>query len=330
MKAPLFFLFTKIIFSFLVFLSFIPNAWSQGNEQKLIDSAFKFIDDHNYGKAINIYNSILATDTKNARVYELRGLAYQEIKDYESAFRDYCRSIDADHRYWMGYLRRADLLAMGEDFNEALKDYDIALQFADSTLEKISILVNRAQAKRRQQNVDGAITDLNKVLEYDSSNVAALTNLGAFLPEVGKPQEAIKCLEKVIRLDSTFEGGYGNLAFLYSELGEYKKALEVSNKLLSFKPNEALALNNRGYIKYKLNDLAGALEDINNSIQLYPGNSYAFRNRGLVYIAMKKSYEACADFNKSLNLGFSKEYGNEVEELVKKHCTKPGNAVQGL
>lgn len=137
-------------------------------------------------------------------------------------------------------------------------------------------------------------------------------------------------LSFLIRLDSTFEGGYGNLAFLYSELGEFEKALKVSNKLLSFKPKEAFALNNRGYIKYKLNDLLGALEDVNNSILYVPGNSYAFRNRGLIYIAMKKNKEACADFQKAVNLGFSKEYGNEVEELIKTHCTKSSDAVRGL
>jgi tetratricopeptide (TPR) repeat protein len=320
----------KFLSTLLLFLSILQNAWSQGNVQQRIDSAFKYIDDHNYGKAINLYNNILAADPKNARVYELRGLAFQEIKDYGSAFRDYCRTIDSDHGYWLGYLRRADLLVLGEQFKDAILDYDMALQFADSIQWKETVLVNRAQAKRSLHNIEGAVADLEKVLEFNPSSLAALVNLGALLPEIGKTEKAIKCLEKVIQLDSTFVGGYGNLAFLYSEMGEYQKALEISNKLLSFKPDEAYALNNRGYIKYKLNDLAGAMEDINNSIQRLPANPYAFRNRGLVYIAMKKNNEACADFKKALNLGFSEEYGNEVEELVKKHCTKASNPAQGL
>jgi tetratricopeptide (TPR) repeat protein len=289
-----------------------------------------YIDEHDYGKAINIYNSILAAESKNARVYELRGFAYQEIKDYESAFRDYCKSISSDTTYCLSYLRRGDLFALGDRFYEAVKDYDVALHFADSISLKEIILVNRAQAKRRLQNPEGAVADLKKALEYNPSSIGALVNLGSLLPDIGKTQEAISCLEKVIKLDSTFEGGYGNLAFLYSEVGEYKKALQISDALLSFKPNEAFALNNRGYIKYKLNDFTGALEDINNSIFISPHNSYAFRNRGLVYIAMKKNIEACTDFKKALNLGFSQEYGSEVEELVKKYCREASNPVQKL
>ena len=319
----------RILLSLLGILSFVSNVWCQNNE-KLIDSAFKLIDAGNYGKAINIYSGILATDTKNARVYELRGLAYQEIKDYESAFRDYSRSVNADPGYCLGYLRRADLLSQTEYFNEALKDYDTAFRYADSVSLKESILVNRAQVKRQLNNFPGAVEDLKKVLEFKPSSLGALVNLGALLPKIGNTKEGIECLEKVIQLDSTFVGGYGNLAFLYSQTGDYQKALEISNKLLTLNPNEGFALNNRGFIKYKLNDLTGALEDINNSIQLSPGNSYAFKNRGLVYIAMKKSKDACADFQKALNLGFTKEYGNEVEDLVKKYCTKPGDSVSGL
>jgi tetratricopeptide (TPR) repeat protein len=320
----------KTVISLVIFLTLFQATWSQEIRGKLVDSAFKYIDEHNYGKAINIYNSILITEPKNAYVYELRGLAYQKIKDYESAYQDYCKSIMSDTSYSFSYLRRGDLLVLGDHFREAVKDYDMALHFADSILLKETILVNRAHAKKRLRDPEGAVEDLKKALELNPVSIGALVNLGTLLPHVGQTQEAISCLEKVIKLDSTFEGGYGNLAFLYSEIGEYKKALQISNALLSFKPNEAFALNNRGYIKYKLNDFTGALEDINNSISIIPGNSYAFRNRGLVYIAMKKDNEACIDFKKSLNLGFSEQYGEEVEELVKKYCTKPSDPVRRL
>jgi len=320
----------KTVISLLMVLTFFQTAWSQASQEKLVDSAFKYIDEHNLGKAINIYNSILSKEPKNAHVYELRGLAYQEMKDYESAFRDFCKSIMSDTSYCLGYLRRGDLLVLGDLFQDAVKDYDMALHFADSNLLKETILVNRSHAKKRLHNAEGAVDDLKKVLELNPVSIGALVNLGTLLPDVGQTQEAISCLEKVIKLDSTFAGGYGNLAFLYSEIGEYKKALQISNALLSFKPNEAFALNNRGYIKYKLNDFTGALEDINNSISIIPGNSYAFRNRGLVYIAMKKDSEACIDFKKSLNLGFTDQYGNEVDELVKKYCIKANDPVRRL
>jgi len=322
---------TKILFSLLVLLSSVSVSFSQ-EKDKRIDSAFRYIDDRNHGKAINIYNRILAAEPKNARVYQLRGLAYEEMKDYESALRDFNSSIAADRTYWLAYLRRADLFSMGEVWDEALKDYDMAQRYAnkDSANDIETILVNRSTIKKRLKNTEGAVDDLRKALEVNPTSIGALVNLGAYLSELNKTEEAIQCLEKVIKLDSTFEGGYGNLAFLYSETGEYKKALDISNKLLSFKPDEAFALNNRGYIKYKMKDYSGALEDINNSILNSPTNSYAFRNRGLVYIALKKNREACADFQKALTLGFTEEFGDEVQNLVKQYCGKPAEASKGL
>lgn len=315
----------------LLFCSFIffhlLHADAQ-QQQFLIDSAFKSIDAKNYGRAITIYNSILKTDSVNARVYELRGLAYEEMKDYDNAGRDYTYSIRSNPEYWLAYLRRADLFSKMEYYDYALKDYTDAFSLADSVSRKVVILVNRAEVKRRMQNTTGAESDLRKALQYDPLSIAALVNLGALLPDIGKPAEAIQCLEKVIRLDSTFEGGYGNLAFLYMEQGEYTKALEISNKMLFMHPAEPYALNNRGFIKMKMNDLEGALEDINNSIQLLPDNSYAFKNRGQVNLALKKNKEACSDFQKALNLGFTKYFGNEVQRLMDTHCTKSAASIK--
>lgn len=262
----------------------------------LLNGACNYIDAGNYDKAINIYTRILSTDIANARVYRLKG----------------------------------DLLSDLERFEEAIPCYDSALMYTDSLSSRESILVNRATAKRHADDAEGAVADFREALKYNPGNLTALVNLGALLPRLDMPREAIDCLEKAIQLDSTFEGGYCNLTFLYSGLGEYGKALDISNKLLSFKPDEAYVLNNRGFIKYKMNDLQGALDDINSSISLLPGNSFAFKNRALIYAALKRNNEACADFRKALNLGFARYYGQEANKLVNAHCKDQGNNARTL
>jgi tetratricopeptide (TPR) repeat protein len=274
-------------------LSSMLYAHAQDTDS-LLTTAVNYIDAGSYDKAINIYTRILAADPVNDRVHTLRG----------------------------------DLLSDLGRFEEAIASYDSALLYTGSSRE--TILVNRAVAKRHADDAEGAVADLREALTYNPDNITALVNLGALLPRLDMPREAIDCLEKVIRLDSTFEGGYCNLTFLYSNLGEYGKALDISNRLLSFKPDEAYALNNRGFIKYKMNDLEGALEDINNSISLLPGNSFAFKNRALIYAALKRKDEACADFQKALNLGFAKYYGQEANKLVKAHCKDQGNTASTL
>lgn len=318
-------------FTFLFFLPIIAGYVASGQSRPLpSDSAFRLMDAGNYGKAITLINSMIESDSTNADLYEWRGIAYEGIKDYQSAIFDYSRSLVADPAHWSSYLKRADLLTAFEYYDDALKDYDAALQWADTTSAKESILVNRASLKKKMKDTEGAVADLKQALKINDKSLAALGNLGALLFDMGKPSEAINSLQKAIEIDSTFEGGYGNLAFLYAQMGDYKKALSISNKLLQMKPNEAYALNNRGYIRYNLEDYTGALEDINNSIQLDPQNSFAFKNRGLVYIALHKNAEACADFQRALSLGFTRDYGTEVESLQEKYCQPKSDAVRGL
>ncbi|SFW85433.1 tetratricopeptide repeat protein [Chitinophaga sancti] len=96
------------------------------------------------------------------------------------------------------------------------------------------------------------------------------------------------------------------------------------NMVLELSPNDGVAYNNRGYVKYKKNDLKEALKDIERAIKYYPANSYAFRNRALIYFAMKQPDKACVDLQRAIQLGFTPMYGNEVQELLEKHCLLNG------
>ncbi|WP_298740738.1 tetratricopeptide repeat protein [uncultured Chitinophaga sp.] len=309
----------KIALLYLWMLACISYAHSQDNTP-LTDSTVALTNGGEYGEAIAVYTRILSQAPDDAEVLALRGHAYAEINEHEKALQDLALSLNADPSYWPAYRWRADLETDLEDFEAAIRDYDEALQYADSAADKETILVNRAVAKRLSGDHAGAAADFREALKYNPNSVCALENLGGLLPHMDQPQEAIACLEKAIQLDSTFEGGYGNLAYLYSNLGQYQKALDISNRLLSFKPGEAYALNNRGYIKYKLNDLQGALEDINNAINVLPVNAYAFKNRGLIYAALKRNSDACTDFQKALSLGFARYHGTEVTELIETLC----------
>lgn len=99
-------------------------------------------------------------------------------------------------------------------------------------------------------------------------------------------------------------------------------ALEYNNKVIELDKDQPLAFNNRGYVKYKLNDLKGAMQDVNHSLELYPSNSFAYKNRALIFIALKQMNFACEDLQKAISLGFTSMYGDEVQKLLEKYCTR--------
>jgi tetratricopeptide (TPR) repeat protein len=169
---------------------------SAQSTSKLIDSANACIDAKNYGRAINIYSTILSMDSMNARVYELRGLAYEAISYYESALRDYVRSVQANPRYWQGYMRRADLLTKAQAYDQALKDYSYAIRFVDTTSAYEVLYVNRGMVKRRMHDLPGAREDLQQALVYNPSSLGSLVDLAMVFSQLGNTEEGIKCLEK--------------------------------------------------------------------------------------------------------------------------------------
>ncbi|NML39719.1 tetratricopeptide repeat protein [Chitinophaga sp. G-6-1-13] len=79
-----------------------------------------------------------------------------------------------------------------------------------------------------------------------------------------------------------------------------------------------------GHAKYQLKDLKNALKDIQRSVALDPKNSYAYRNRALVYLAMKQPDKACEDLHRAINLGYTTMYGDDVQQLLEKHCIFKG------
>ena len=113
----------------------------------------------------------------------------------------------------------------------------------------------------------------------------------------------------------------------FQKKGKNKEALPYFDKAVQIDPTDPLCYSNRAYSKYKLGAHLAALADINLSIKLYPTNSYAFRNRALIYQALKEDKKACEDIDQALALGFTKMYGEEVEELKKKYCD---NKIQSL
>jgi len=305
---------------FTCFLLLTLTSFSQSRQQQLM-RAEVLVADSNYGKAITIYSQLLKTDSTDFEVYQKRGDLYRDMHDYAQALNDYSYSIHYNRRNCLCWIRRAALFDQLEEYEKSLMDYNSALPLAEEKDMKLLVLVNRAEAKRRLKQNVGAASDFKLAYQVDSTNLGVLADLGATLGDE-HPEEALFYLGKAIVIDSTFEGGLGNMAFLYIKLKNYKKAMELSNKLLRIKPNEPYALNNRGYAKMQLGDLEGALEDINNSILLLPYNSFAFRNRGMLYLKQNRKAEACNDFFKALALGFTKEYGDEVERLIKENCGK--------
>lgn len=299
------------------------SGLAQIQDSSLIARAYTLYDENKFDSALIETNKIIAQDSTNPDYYDLRAHLYHMLGKPRMAIWDCSKSIQLQPQNNLYYSHRALYFLFLKMTDNAIKDNDSALKYANNDTSIIEMLLcERGNAKRQKRDFEGAYADYMAALKYDTLSYGAFVGLGATLDDLERSKEAIEYLKKAIKLKPDSKEGYGNLGFRYMDNGEYEKAIELFNKVLELEPEDAFGFNNRGFAKYKLKEFKEALNDINQSLEIYPDNSFAYKNRALVFLSLKEYKKACDDLKKAKELGFKKQYGDEVDELIEKNCVQ--------
>lgn len=288
--------------------------------KELITRGQQLLGEKKYIEALDVYNKAFKRDSTKYDVFTGRGTAYFELKEYQKCYDDFSRAIALEPDSALAYHYRANLMYVLNYTDEAIADNTKAIERTTDEKFLLGCFVNRGSAREQKRDYKGAYEDFYRAYSYDTTDLSVLNNLGTVLDDLGRREEAIMFLKKAIAIDSSFVGPYVNIGFQYTQIGRYEEALVYYTKALELEKDEPLTLNNRGFTRYKMNEFDAALEDINRSILLFNTNAFAYKNRALVYLAMDKKEEACQDLQRAKELQFEKQYGPEVNELLKKNC----------
>jgi len=154
----------------------------------------------------------------------------------------------------------------------------INLGIADAEL-----LILRADCYRKTGEIDKALSDIGKYLEYYPENRAAL-------------------------------GIVGNLEILS---GDNLKGLEYFSKNLKLHPNDPECYIDRGNSYFGSKSWAWAIKDYSMSLDLKPGDSNTWLNKGIALLNIGRVEDACHDFRKSFSLG-----NKRASEYISRNCIK--------
>lgn len=208
------------------------------------------------------------------------GICYVKLKQNDSAYFYFDKAIKDFPKFASPYLDKGQLLYSESRFEDAKKSFDKAIEL-DST--NWWAYQKRLEVCFASQDYECALNDLIKVKEL-------------------KPDAKIEF----------------NLAYCYSMLKKYEKADSVFQ--IIYNENDALFLNNYGMNKHNMGKTKEGKEIIMKAIKIKPDNSYAYRNLAVIAINENDKNKACEYLNKAKSLGFEKQYGKEVNELLLKQC----------
>jgi tetratricopeptide (TPR) repeat protein len=299
------------------------NVFAQKPSVTAIDfyeSGLANFNKKDYKGAITLFTTAINKSSDSTRFLLKRAEAYMLLHNMSGAYDDLTAVVNKDSYNALAYLLRAKTLEASNMLYDAIKDNNMALMLSKSDSITREARIANASIKNSLRDFKGSIADYNKVLETDSLRGDIFNDIGMSYLEINDSAKAIRCVKKAMLLDTALAmPSYGNLGFIYSKYNMHKEAIACFDSVINHRPN-GYAYNNRGYSKYMLGNLDDAMSDINKSLDLFPNNSYAYRNRALVYLKSDKTKKACADLNKAIALGYTAQYGKEVDELLKKHC----------
>ncbi len=271
-----------------------PDDWEQ--------QARTLRDQQKWDDVISLSSSViptLKTGAEKAVAYLMRGYAYNEKGEYDSAITDFSKTIELKPDYVAAYHNR------GCAYNEKGK-YDLAIADFNKAIELKSDYAtayhNRGYAYNEKGKYDFAIADFNKAIELQPNDAVTYHNRGRVYNRKGEHDLAIADFNKAIELQPDYATAYNNRGYAYTQKGEHDLASADYSHTIALKPDNATAYNNRGYTYNEKGEHDLAIADFNKAIELKPDNATAYHNRGKVYNRKGEYDSAIADFNKAIEL----------------------------
>ena len=309
----------------LLGLFLLIGGLSPLSSQEISGQILELWNQKKYKQAIKQLDKIEKSGNANYLTYYYRGMCYEFTNEVQKAYDDYCLSINAKGDFAPAYFQRGTLILVPKLASESINDFNMAIKHAKVDSIRLQAYANRASAKMMLGNVDAAIKDCLEVTTKDSTSkfgAAALVTLANCYDSQKKYDASERILKRLYLKDSSDMAVISNLGFTLSKVDRHQEAIYYFDRALKLFPNAAYPLSNKSYSLMKIGKLQEALSCIKQSIQSDPDNSYAYKNLGEILLALDLKSEACEAFRTALNKGFTDMYGNEVNELIAKHCKK--------
>lgn len=137
------------------------------------------------------------------------------------------------------FLLEGELLAKDGQLKQALDRFDEGIEFLPKS---INLLYSRAMVHERLDNISGLENDLNRILELQPDNAAALNALGYTLADRSQRlKEAEKLINKAYELDNNDPAIMDSMGWVQYRLGNYEKAVKYLRMAYEKYPDQEIA-----------------------------------------------------------------------------------------
>lgn len=301
----------------LILFLLISNVRLFGHDTAAYNLAKQCLIKDELLKGLDICNDILSKDDRYVDAYVLRGGFHLDLKSPLDALSDFNTAISIDSNNHDAYIGRSLYYQQYDFLEESMADLIKAESINDTGITLFyyrSFLYNKMHLY--QQN----IRQLSKGLKHHPENITFLQSRSYAYVRNKQYDSAMLDAQHILKLDSTDVTAMTNIGFCYIKLKQYDKAYRIYRKMNITTEHHPYLMSNYGYSLYKTGKTIEGIQFIYESLKVMPENSYAHRYLAEISIQEKDMEQACYHIKKSIDLGYTKAYDNDMEDLQKKYC----------
>lgn len=264
--------------------------WGE-NPRVLMQIADRHLLKKEFSRAREIYEKIISLDKQNLIAYDKAIISSLSLKDINKVIKYFSTLIeisnkrpDIVHNYVIFRLSIFNSSTQIDELmgylEEILKndpnDYQVLNTYAIFLLEF-------------KNDVDTALTFLNRALKISNNYVHAINNIGVCYLKLNKNDESIHFFKKAININENYVSAYENLASAFISLNKLNDALEILNQAIDRKIELTTDWEHHyGWLLLQNKELDTAIDWYIDRISREPNNDLLYNNLGVAYKRLGK------------------------------------------
>jgi tetratricopeptide (TPR) repeat protein len=217
-------------------------------EHSLVDGIRLLYQEHNYEKALSVFQEIVKNTPRNAEAWRCLGTASAALGRRDQAIAAYQRAIDINPN--------------SETYVDLGIQYDAA------------------------GRVEEEIEAFKRGIQVNPGNVDAYDYMAHAYNRLGRYDEALKLAKQAIYIRPDDAEALLVLGSSYAGTGLYQPALEAIQRAVKLSPNNANAYGILGSIDQALERYQDAIDALKHAVQLEPTDAATYYRLGVAYEAL--------------------------------------------
>lgn len=269
----------------------------------------RLLQNGQYDEAVEMGNCAVKIDPDNPFSYYLRGLAYFNASDFDSAIADLTQAnlLLPSNLYTEFYLAMS-YYGAGKS-RDAIEHFDAALEqvpsFDDGDNYLPAIYAYRGWANRQLQRFDDAVVDFKAALKLLPDNMFALAGRAEAYANLHQYRAAIADFNHMIEISPTVADNtvhIGNRWVVIRNYAGLVADIETAGLALQLNPDDTNAYVDRAEARIGLGEYDAAMDDLNQAINLDARDARAYSVRGGLWAREGTFVAAIADFDRAIDL----------------------------